>query len=906
MEALLGMGVATAGGLFDYNRKNYFFDKEQHQKGTYQNFSMSIKRFELYREDVRDLVDLTVKKMDNYLVVNTLQLGFCVTLFVEGRPEIDESEAHANLPQWILWQFSICNVSAFLYYLLSVWLSIHASIAAHSFGVRLLTQFVRLPVPSDLQLDAARAMGTDYEAVGVTEMLRIPLWKKQLNNIKAALDNVNADDPYNEDEIEGNDSPVASLQHIKLFRQLQANWQSYDAYARVSMAMGANLTMQTLCYYVLQMSWKRLKVNDETFPFSGICLVILFSTTAWSLFWLDLYLSRRLLQVSVVLIFAPPILSIVGIILQRYYYSNALGILIPVIYFLHLVWICFTTLAAKPDLINNVALPSKFRSVLFLDVFGWFKPEEEDNLEPALPDAPMPANLDALLRHECSQQNAEIRVDLQFFEGSQVQDYLQDDMVTLKKVAAARTRFDTVSQIFLSLAGERETVNVLPPGWLKLAWNPTGSPLTYYFNCRTGETTWDEPRDKSRICDFVSLEERLASFEAQVRSLSGQSELRKVAGISSSLTSDSGSSASYLAPTHQLAELPPTEGKRGSLLQPLPRTPTSETQTHLLATNNPQAGTTFHPATARAREQSRSRPPGLLPWTTFLTTSVVLMGVWIVGVAWTIAHYSFNIDIHQVIPESSNDFYMPRLLQTDVSATGSPSSRPVGMACHANLTSLLIAERFAVFDFHGSEMTPNEDIAHCLDQNPQFRGLGIKDISVECPNSVCSAVLLGADGATALRCRLVQGFHKNAGTFGLLGGPWQQLALDEDGTSWGLRNQTLAKLHPRALGLMPILELNNMEDVTLTAVHVIPGRSVLGLDEGGRLHSWPSWGGPVRSWRLPPTVHWHDFCTLKDEMFVLGSLAGVMNVWRFALPPAIFITPTNTLPRWLRRLLMNR
>lgn len=39
----------------------------------------------LYREDIRDLFDLTISKMDNYLIVNTLMLAFTGGFFYEGR-----------------------------------------------------------------------------------------------------------------------------------------------------------------------------------------------------------------------------------------------------------------------------------------------------------------------------------------------------------------------------------------------------------------------------------------------------------------------------------------------------------------------------------------------------------------------------------------------------------------------------------------------------------------------------------------------------------------------------------------------------------------------------------------------------------------------------------------------------
>jgi len=56
MVEFVAAGLAGAQALFGYNRKNYFFDQEMRIKREYQGQDMRIKQFELYREDVRDLV----------------------------------------------------------------------------------------------------------------------------------------------------------------------------------------------------------------------------------------------------------------------------------------------------------------------------------------------------------------------------------------------------------------------------------------------------------------------------------------------------------------------------------------------------------------------------------------------------------------------------------------------------------------------------------------------------------------------------------------------------------------------------------------------------------------------------------------------------------------------------------
>eukprot|EP00913_Durusdinium_trenchii_P029380 g27541.t2 len=158
-------------------------------KRDYQGQKMRVKRAELYREDIRDLVQLTVRKMDNYLVVSTLQLGFCMTLYVEGRPKPD-----IGLPLWLIHLFAICNAGAFLYYILSIWLAMHASVAAHAFGVRLLTQVVRLPIPDDATLDKSRFKALQYEGNKVKEMFRVPVLQQQIQRFTQAMDKTDEED----------------------------------------------------------------------------------------------------------------------------------------------------------------------------------------------------------------------------------------------------------------------------------------------------------------------------------------------------------------------------------------------------------------------------------------------------------------------------------------------------------------------------------------------------------------------------------------------------------------------------------------------------------------------------------------------------------------------------------------
>jgi hypothetical protein len=103
-EALVDLGE----DVFQYNREGWRFEAELRQADLYQRQKMRIKQVKLYREDIRDLFDLTVGKMDKYVIVCIVLLAldqsgtirvFEKTLFaMDGgtrwQPEVREDAMH--------------------------------------------------------------------------------------------------------------------------------------------------------------------------------------------------------------------------------------------------------------------------------------------------------------------------------------------------------------------------------------------------------------------------------------------------------------------------------------------------------------------------------------------------------------------------------------------------------------------------------------------------------------------------------------------------------------------------------------------------------------------------------------------------------------------------------------------
>lgn len=174
--------LALLGGLKDvflYNRDLYMFNRQINQDRIYHTQKMRIDQILLYRDDLRTLFELTVGKMENYLVVNTLTLAFTLAIFYAGKMPIDT-------PSWLMWMWGASLGTAVLFLIMSIWFAIYATITAQTLAVRLLTQWLRLPVPSQTDIAKASATAEDFEKQPRDALLRVPIVSKDSQSAAAA------------------------------------------------------------------------------------------------------------------------------------------------------------------------------------------------------------------------------------------------------------------------------------------------------------------------------------------------------------------------------------------------------------------------------------------------------------------------------------------------------------------------------------------------------------------------------------------------------------------------------------------------------------------------------------------------------------------------------------------------
>lgn len=415
--AATGATAATGGTLFEYNRRNFIYDRKMRQETEYQIMDFRIIQAELWREDIRDIAGLTSVKMETYLIVNAVQLGFCVMAFCEGRLAV-------GTPDWLIGCHTLALAGAFMYLLMSVWFSMHASVTAKSCEVRLLTQMVRLPVPSWAELEGARTYTSGFEKVDPRQILRVPFitgTHDQFTQVAAGIlveqptcrsatgsvaapavgfcetaatatrvaagrseaqeSNMTASDPWGLErrgesiyELDGSvRSDPELLRHFCLVREAMLQWQSYDGFARVAMSVGTNQLITALAYYTIGY----VLVSCNAVMPAWLALM-LFMVIATALIRLDMSITALEFFASVTLVALGPVVTAISCQTWLRHVGtvthNFMPWPVPIAYASNALWLSFVLYICKvTEQDGGAILPTGFRSVMYIDVFGWIR-----------------------------------------------------------------------------------------------------------------------------------------------------------------------------------------------------------------------------------------------------------------------------------------------------------------------------------------------------------------------------------------------------------------------------------------------------------------------------------------------------------------------------------------------------
>jgi hypothetical protein len=324
-----------------------------------------IQRQQLHREDIRDLVDLTIARMDIYHLIGTLLLAFCMAWFTDS--------SLWELPVWFSDLFLISNFGAVGYLVLCVWLSMYATIASRSVGTRLLTSYARLSIPTSAQI----------------EEIKYPIFANLSDKIADKIAGVGpkkkATDKKGVEEGEGGSSYVEYIsnsednqQHFRRFRQELPKWLVYDTWSRVCATFGLNQMLQSLSYFSLGIIWLKS-------PLAAIMSFVAINVFSTIILWLDVGDLNHTWQDYVAILFLtflPPVLAITLLLYELIVprvddeeFRGAAGVLCVLCFWAHAAWLwylvnLFWTAGSKD---------SRFQPGAYADVLEWIKSEETEN-----------------------------------------------------------------------------------------------------------------------------------------------------------------------------------------------------------------------------------------------------------------------------------------------------------------------------------------------------------------------------------------------------------------------------------------------------------------------------------------------------------------------------------------------
>jgi len=451
LEGLLGAAWSYAAGSYSYNLNRFQFDAGQRQSTAHQLMNLRIARWTSFREDVRDLFQLTTANLSSYMVVGTLFFSLAISIMYARVTDFPAE------PFWLMVAWGNCLLSATTFAILSVWLAVHGSMAAHSASVKVLTQAVRIPVPSEEDLMNERHRLEQYEKSGVANYLQFPgptkLMKvdELVTEVGEGTNDVSLRSPrvvaggqctarnsheHGHGALGRSQSPIGSRRrsssksssassghsatragafdperherkavrtqeraarllkdqdggtgrsaafdgHIKLFRQVHMTFASFDAYARISLSTAVHDLMLTMAYLTFAHNIC-LKPPDTYsrrnvfFAWITTCVVTFVNIV---LFKLDLFVENRKMRILKQATLGGPLFLCFAAtfwLAQQTYEAYAglkylSGVMVVFACLMHLSWTVLMLVHSRPA-DSDMSLPIAWRSVRYLDIFGW-------------------------------------------------------------------------------------------------------------------------------------------------------------------------------------------------------------------------------------------------------------------------------------------------------------------------------------------------------------------------------------------------------------------------------------------------------------------------------------------------------------------------------------------------------
>eukprot|EP00930_Biecheleria_cincta_P034028 TRINITY_DN23556_c0_g1_i1.p1 TRINITY_DN23556_c0_g1~~TRINITY_DN23556_c0_g1_i1.p1 ORF type:complete len:815 (+),score=113.05 TRINITY_DN23556_c0_g1_i1:55-2499(+) len=184
---LAGAGFAGvyswASGVYSYNREAWMNDIQVEQAHAYQEDNLRISMHSMHREEIRDLVDSDINKINNSILVATLILSLAGEMLVEGQIPKD-------CPAFVLNAYMLCLGSAIFHLSMSILFGICSSSEAYKSAARLLTKTIRPDwdkIFKRLKRREATETTATFENMPLSAMMMPPLASRLRKTVRSQM-----------------------------------------------------------------------------------------------------------------------------------------------------------------------------------------------------------------------------------------------------------------------------------------------------------------------------------------------------------------------------------------------------------------------------------------------------------------------------------------------------------------------------------------------------------------------------------------------------------------------------------------------------------------------------------------------------------------------------------------------
>lgn len=894
-----------ADTAYKYNTSRFQFNSDQAQKSAHQMMHLRIAQWQLFREDIRELFSLTTNHMMTYMVMCSLFVGFSVLTITASLATFPTQPAwlllcfgncyfaclaYGIVSVWFAIHGAIAAQSASVQMLTqAIRPPIPTAEEVANAGADLATfesAGVTVLAPPDLlglggaptKKNAAaveqvvRSRGSDARSFQPSASFQPSVASFHAASFQpsASFQAASASfQPGVRDEqaadtqqrvvtaLHGDDggpgTSAAFHSHVKLFQALQSTYASYDAYSRVTIDACASQMLMCFCYFWMgsilateqrqHISWAA-ELASIFFVVNGVGTAMLTSMTVLRL---DLYVHRAQMHFVKITITVGPVMGALAAILWRVDEESNKALIMCLVLttcILHIMWIFVFLYEARPTR-NIMMLPTSFRSVKYLDVFGSFENAEirkrrqkkklgtrgvtQDDHHDVVDSFVVDAGLECSKLHRKIEKLIMMGQDSHFSEEEMSQlSQLSADVLAGTSIVKQDTdgEPDDCGSLWSSV---RSAGTFYRPWYQCEFFTDAGERIPYFVHMVTEEVRWDQPSE-DQIIKLSTVKKKVAQLQKRTRQLD-----------EASLNEEDGDD-------------PIAEDGWNRVFQVLPKRP----------------GSRFDQAS--------------MPWRYFRQISLGLVIIWCIAII-------FCLDV--LVMEIVRPMAQPNttVLASRVAIEWPHGSfRPSGLTCAGY--SLGLGDRYEI---HSTDLTP---VLHQWGNGPKLLPvLQAQDLTtswksiawMSCPMPQCSPrfFLLESSGMMVVEHRA--GVEANSWVLGPAMGTLTAIApagqTEQDicsrrhaQASWTLLGATTSKrvvlLCPIGKRLEAIRTLLAIEDLDgeIAGVHSAGGiiwMLVLGVGSG-RLQAWTE--DRSLSWRLPGH-HWAPgLCALPDSHgFLVGT-----------------------------------